>query len=157
MGVGWTGREGDRDPRGKGQSLQPQESLACPGRGLRVTATGWYTSFHWTSGLIAWVLSEMECLRTCMFGGGWLDWSGSHPLCLLGASWVAHICLGEDLVLSVGEQVAVAGVASLGTCSNESPGAPSHPAAMPCIAMLFCFELMPPPPDVTGRLIRAQA
>lgn len=56
-----------------------------------------------------------------MFAGGQLDWSESHPLCLLGASWVAPICFEEELVLFVGEQVAVAGAASLGTCSNESP------------------------------------
>lgn len=60
-------------------------------------------------------------------------------------------------MLSVGEQVAVAGVASLGTCSNEFPGAPSHLAALPRMGMLFCFEPMPLPPDVAGRLIRAQA
>lgn len=82
---------------------------------------------------------------------------GVTPICLLGASWVAHICFQEELVLSVGEQVAVAGVVSLGTCSNEFPGAPSHLAALPRMGMLFCFEPMPPPPDVAGRLIRAQA
>lgn len=128
-----------------------------PRRGLHVPATRWYTELHRALGLIAWVLSDMACSRTCTLGGGQLDRSESHPLCLLGASWVAHICFKEELVLSVGEQVAVAGTASLGTCSNEFPGAPSHLAAMPRMGMLFCFELVPSPPDAAERLIRAQA
>lgn len=61
----------------------------------------------------------MECSRTCMFGDKQLGWSGSYSFCLLGVSRVAHICSEERVLLSVGEQVAVAGPAGLGTCSNE--------------------------------------
>lgn len=55
-------------------------------------------------------------------------------------------------MLFLGEQVAVAGVASLGTCSNESPGASSYLAAMPCTGMLFCFEQMPPTPGCSREV-----
>lgn len=69
-----------------------------------------------------------DVLGLACFGGGiWLDWSESHPLSLLGASRVAPICSKEELVLSVGEQVAAAGVTSSGTCSNELPGVSSRP------------------------------
>lgn len=94
----------------------------------------------------------MECSRTCMFGDKQLGWSGSYSFCLLGISRVAHICSEERVLLSVGEQVAVAGPAGLGTCSNELS------ASYPCsVGQVFYFELIPCFPDVSGTLIRAQA
>lgn len=85
----------------------------------------------------------MECSRTCMFGDRQLGWTGSYSFCLLGISRVAHICSEERLVLSVGEQVAVAGPAGLDTCSNELPAASSYPHPT---GKVFCFELLPPLP-----------
>lgn len=90
----------------------------------------------------------MECSRTCMFGDKQLGWSGSYSFCLLGVSRVAHICSEERFLLSVGEQVAVAGPAGLGTCSNELPAASSYPRP---VGKVFCFELIPRSPDVSTR------
>lgn len=80
-----------------------------PRRDLHVTATGWCTELFWASGMIAPVLRDTEC--SSVFSAGQLGWSGSRPLCLLEASWVAYICF--KLVLSVREQVAIAGVRDL--------------------------------------------